>query len=261
MAPADMRTRTVLGTDVAIVDYASALDRIDTLVAARDRGYICTVSAHGLVAARDDRELALALSAADMCLPDGMPVVWALRALGEQIEDRVYGPTLMERCCERLASRQRRIWLYGGHDEAAHRALREALERRFGGLVIAGGWVPPFHDLDDAELGEVAERIDADTPDVVWFGISTPRQEKLMARLRPRVYAPVLAGVGAAFDFIAGRVPQAPGWMQRRGLEWAYRLGREPRRLGPRYARVNPRFAAAFARQWARERRGSGRGS
>jgi N-acetylglucosaminyldiphosphoundecaprenol N-acetyl-beta-D-mannosaminyltransferase len=252
-------TRSVLGTEVSVIDYEGALDRIDAMVEGDERGYVCAVSAHGLVEARDDVELSIALSSADMCVPDGMPVVWALRALGEQIADRVYGPTLMERSCARLSQRGRRVWLYGGHDEDAHAALRDELARRYPGLVVAGGWVPPFRGLGDAELGEVAERIDADEPDVVWVGISTPRQEKLMARLRPRLYAPVLVGVGAAFDFISGRVSQAPPWMQRRGLEWLYRAGREPRRLAPRYARVNPRFAAAFARQWGEERRARSR--
>ncbi len=251
-------TRGVLGTEIAVIDYDGTLDRIDEMIARDERGFICCVSAHGLVTAQEDRELALSLNAAELCVPDGMPVAWALRALGEEIDDRVYGPTLMERCCERLAARGGRIWLYGGHDEEAQTELRAELERRYPGIKIAGGWVPPFRDLTDPELAEVAERIDADQPEVVWVGISTPRQEKLMARLRPRLYTPVLVGVGAAFDFIAGRVPQAPAWMQKRGLEWAYRMAREPRRLGPRYARVNPRFAAAFARQWARERRRPG---
>jgi N-acetylglucosaminyldiphosphoundecaprenol N-acetyl-beta-D-mannosaminyltransferase len=250
------RKRELLGTEVAVVDYASALDRIDELISARERGFVCAVSAHGLVTAADDPELAIALSSADMCVPDGMPLVWALRSLGESIDDRVYGPTLMERCCERLARRGGRVWLCGGHDEEALAALRAELVRRFPGLVVAGGWVPPFRLLEETELEELAARIDADRPDVVWVGISTPRQEKLMARLRPRLYAPVMVGVGAAFDFIAGRKPQAPQWMQQRGLEWLYRTAREPRRLGRRYARVNPRFATRFARQWTRERRG-----
>jgi N-acetylglucosaminyldiphosphoundecaprenol N-acetyl-beta-D-mannosaminyltransferase len=252
---AQAQTRSVLGTEIAVVDYDAALGRIDAMVEGDERGYVCTVSAHGLIEAQDDAELSIALAAADMCVPDGMPVVWALRALGEEIEDRVYGPTLMERCCRRLADRGRKVWLYGGKNEEAHAALRSELERRFPALTVAGGWVPPFRDLSDVELGEVAERIDADEPDVVWVGISTPRQEKLMARIRPRLYAPVLVGVGAAFDFIPGRVSQAPAWMQKRGLEWLYRASREPRRLGPRYARVNPRFAAGVMRQVARERR------
>ena len=253
----EIRKREVLGTEVAVIDYEGALARIDELVARDERGFVCAVSAHGLVAAADDPELSIALSSADMCLPDGMPVVWALRRLGERIDDRVYGPTLMERCCERLAARGGRIWLCGGHDEEAHAALRAELERRYPGLVIAGGWVPPFRLLEETELEELAGRIDADRPDVVWVGISTPRQEKLMARIRPRLYAPVMISVGAAFDFIAGRVSQAPPWMQDRGLEWLYRATREPRRLGPRYARVNPRFAAGVMRQVARERRSS----
>jgi N-acetylglucosaminyldiphosphoundecaprenol N-acetyl-beta-D-mannosaminyltransferase len=253
--PGKIPTRAVLGTEIAVTDYDGALDRIDAMVEGDERGFVCTVSAHGLVEAQTDPELSIALSAADFCVPDGMPVVWALRALGEEISERVYGPTLMERCCERLAQRGRRIWLYGAKDDEVQADLRAALERRFPGLTIAGGWAPPFRDLTDIELGEVAERIDADEPDVVWVGISTPRQEKLMARIRPRLYAPVLVSVGAAFDFIAGRVKQAPPWMQDHGLEWLYRASREPLRLGPRYAKVNPRFAAAVMRQVTRERR------
>jgi N-acetylglucosaminyldiphosphoundecaprenol N-acetyl-beta-D-mannosaminyltransferase len=117
-----------------------------------------------------------------------------------------------------------------------------------------GGWSPPFRALTPEEEDDVVRRIDADRPDVLWVGTGVPRQEKWTARMRPRLEVPVIGAVGAAFDFLAGRVPQAPAWMQRRGLEWAYRMAQEPLRLAPRYLYYNPRFAYAVARQIARER-------
>jgi N-acetylglucosaminyldiphosphoundecaprenol N-acetyl-beta-D-mannosaminyltransferase len=129
-----------------------------------------------------------------------------------------------------------------------------SLRRRFPGINIVGGWAPPFRTLTEEERTAVAEDINASEADVVWVGIGVPRQEKWMTALRPYLDAPVLVGVGAAFDFLAGLVPQAPPWIQKRGLEWAYRLAQEPRRLWRRYLRYNPRFVAAFARQMAAHR-------
>src|SRR3989442_171738 len=134
-------------------------------------------------------------------------------------------------------------------------ALEQALRARHPEMEIAGGHSPPHRALTVAEEDELVERIDGDRPDVVFVGLGAPKQEKWMARMRPRLEAPVLVGVGAAFDFIAGLKRQAPPWMQQRGLEWAFRLSQEPLRLLPRYLRYNPAFVAAFARQYLRERR------
>jgi N-acetylglucosaminyldiphosphoundecaprenol N-acetyl-beta-D-mannosaminyltransferase len=148
------------------------------------------------------------------------------------------------------------MYLYGGRSDDALAELTEALLERYPGLQIVGGWSPPFRPLSEDERDEVAARINVTGADVVWVGTGQPKQEKWMAEMRDRLDAPVLAGVGAAFDFHAGIMPQAPTWMQRRGLEWTYRLAREPRRLWRRYARYNPRFVAAFARQYAAHRAG-----
>jgi len=136
----------------------------------------------------------------------------------------------------------------------SNRSSGSGLRRRAPAIEIVGDFSPPHRDLTADEEREVAQRIDESGAGIVWCGISTPRQEKWVARMRPLVKAPVLVSVGAAFDFLAGRASQAPSWMQRRGLEWAYRLGREPRRLGPRYLRSNPAFVAAVVRQYRRER-------
>ena len=250
-------TRELLGVRFALTDYDGALERIEQMAERGERGHVCCTSVHGLMESRRDAGLAAALNGATLHLPDGMPVVWALNLLstGRPLRDRVYGPTLMERACERAAAAGRPIYLYGGHDERALRELKTALRRRAPAIQVAGAYSPPHRELTAAELGELAQRIDSSGAEIVWCGISTPRQEQWVARMRPLVAAPVLISVGAAFDFLAGRASQAPSWMQRRGLEWLYRLSREPRRLGPRYLRNNPAFIAAVARQYLRERR------
>lgn len=249
------RTREIVGTPVSIIDYEGVLDAFDNAIATREKIYVCCAPVHTLVTARDDAKLRTALKGAAIVTPDGMPVVWLARALGEDIEDRVYGPDLMLAQCERAAGAGQRIWLYGGFDQAALVQLRANLANRFPKLKIVGSWSPPHRPLTDDETTGLIARIEADAPDVVWIGLGSPKQEIWMHRLRDRLSAPVLCGVGAAFDFHAGRVSQAPRWMQRNGLEWIYRLAREPRRLGPRYVRTNPRFAALALRQFLRERR------
>lgn len=249
------RTRNLLGVDFAIVDYEGALAAVERMIAEGERGYVCHVAVNSLMNARREAATMAALHGASLALPDGMPLVWALRSLGEPISDRVYGPDLMLMACGRAAVTGTRHFLYGGRDRETTAALEAALRRRFPGLAIAGAQTPPFRELTRTEEDEIAAQIDASGADLVWVGLGSPRQEKWMARMRPRLRAPVLIGVGAAFDFHAGVVPQAPGWMQRHGLEWVYRVRREPGRLLPRYARDNPAFLALWARQWLAERR------
>jgi N-acetylglucosaminyldiphosphoundecaprenol N-acetyl-beta-D-mannosaminyltransferase len=246
----------LLDTRLAVTDYERTLDWIDAAVALGAREYLCVAAVHTVMEAREDDALRAAVDGAAFTVPDGQPLAWGLRALGHEIDARVYGPELMARACERAARSGQRHYLYGGSDDAALAQLTDTLLARHPGLTIAGGYAPPFRELDDDELDEVAARINGAAPDVVWVGIGVPKQEKWMAAMRARLDAPVLVGVGAAFDFHAGLVPQAPGWMQRAGLEWLFRLKQEPRRLWRRYARHNPRFVLGFARQWAGHRFG-----
>jgi len=173
-----------------------------------------------------------------------------MNALGHEQPHRVYGPDLMARYCEHAASTGARMFLYGGRDEDALVKLGLNLRSRYPDLNIVGGYVPPFRPLTHEEEDAVMDEINGSDADVVWVGIGVPKQEKWMARMRDRLDPPVLIGVGAAFDFHAGLVPQAPSWMQSMGLEWAYRLAQEPRRLWKRYLRYNPRFVIGFLRQW-----------
>lgn len=247
-----MRDRPVLGVPLALTDYECTLDWIDAAVDAGHRGYLCVAATHTVVACGEDAELREAVLGADFTVPDGQPLVWALRLLGDRLSNRVYRPDLMDRWCARAALSGRRFYLYGGRDRAAVDRLAEALRLRHPGLRIAGAHSPPFRELTAAEEDAVVEDIHRSGADVVWVGIGVPKQEKWMARMRPRLDAAVLIGVGAAFDFHAGLIPQAPGWMQRLGLEWLFRLAHEPRRLWRRYLRYNPRFMAAFGRQLTR---------
>jgi len=204
--------------------------------------------------AQDDPDMLSALRGASMVVPDGMPLVWAANLLGESLDDRVYGPELMDRYSDRCAERGHRVWLYGGRDQGSLVQLALNLRRRHPGINIVGGYSPPFRTMTDEEEDTLIDQINGARPDVLWVGIGAPKQEKWMARMRDRLEVPVMCAVGAAFDFHAGRVSQAPVWMQDRGLEWIYRLAQEPRRLLPRYVYSNPRFVLAFARQYLDER-------
>jgi N-acetylglucosaminyldiphosphoundecaprenol N-acetyl-beta-D-mannosaminyltransferase len=245
----------VLGIPLALTDYDGAVDWIESTVVERRRAYVCVANVHTVMSCQEDAEVRAAVLGSDLTVPDGQPLVWAMNALGHRLSDRVYGPDLMAYWCERAAITGTRTFLYGGRDQGALITLAEKLRERFPGLSIVGGYTPPFRPLTTEEEDFVVGEINRSGADVVWVGIGVPKQEKWMAAIRGRLEAPVLVGVGAAFDFHAGLVPQAPRWLQSIGMEWAYRLAQEPGRLWRRYLRYNPRFVAAFARQWLGHRR------
>jgi N-acetylglucosaminyldiphosphoundecaprenol N-acetyl-beta-D-mannosaminyltransferase len=229
---------------------------MDSMIAAGAQGYLTAAAVNLVMSAQEEPETLAAVLAATLAVPDGQPLVWALRALGYPRATRVYGPDLMAEFCARAARTGVPIYLYGGRSDPARKLLEDRLCERFPGLRIVGGSSPPFRPLTFEEDEREVELINASGAAVVWVGTGQPRQEKWMHEMRPRLSPPLLVGVGAAFDFHAGLVSQAPRWMQRNGLEWTYRLSREPRRLWRRYARYNPRFVAGFSRQYLRHRRG-----
>lgn len=242
-------TVDVLGVPLALTDYERTVDWIEAMIAARGRGFLCACNVHTVMASHEDPELRGALQQASLLLPDGQPLVWAINALGYTLRNRVYGPELMSRACARAVDPGHRFYLYGGRNQGALVQLALNLRQRHPGVRIVGGYSPPHRPLTEEEELAIATEINHARADVVWVGIGVPKQEKWMARMRPLLDAPVLAGVGAAFDFHAGLVPQAPLWVQESGLEWAFRLTQEPRRLWRRYLRYNPKFVAAFAKQ------------
>jgi N-acetylglucosaminyldiphosphoundecaprenol N-acetyl-beta-D-mannosaminyltransferase len=244
--------QVVLDLPLAVTDYERTLDWMDAAIAARHRGYLCVAATHTVMACHEDPGLREAVLGADFTVPDGQPLVWAMNLLGHDLPSRVYGPTLMAKACERATRTGSSPYFYGGRDADL---LTSKLRSRFPGLRIAGARLGPFRALANDEAEAIAEEINAARPDVVWVGLGVPVQEKWMAAMRDRLEAPVLVGVGAAFDFHSGLVRQAPDRMQRLGLEWAFRLAQEPRRLWRRYLRYNPRFVSSFARQYARHLR------
>ncbi|MEA2466362.1 MAG: N-acetylglucosaminyldiphosphoundecaprenol N-acetyl-beta-D-mannosaminyltransferase, partial [Thermoleophilaceae bacterium] len=215
------------------------------------------VAVHAVTVAQRDEEMRAALLGSSLTVPDGMPLVWAANLLGENLPHRVYGPELMRRYTRRSAEKGHRVWLYGGRDQGSLVQLALSMRKNHPGIQIVGGYSPPFRDLSEDEEEALAAQINAQRPDVLWVGTGVPRQEKWMARMRDRLEVPVMSAVGAAFDFHAGRISQAPTWMQDRGLEWTYRIAQEPRRLLPRYLYYNPAFLTAFSRQLLAEKIGS----
>jgi N-acetylglucosaminyldiphosphoundecaprenol N-acetyl-beta-D-mannosaminyltransferase len=241
----------ILGVGVSAINMPLAVDTIAQWIAARRQNYVCVTGVHGLVESHRDAELRGIHNRAGMVTPDGMPLVWLARAMGFRDVDRVYGPDLMLAVCERSVAARWRHFFYGGAGGIPE-LLARRLTERFPGLVVAGTYSPPFRALTAAEDEAIVERINAAAPDLVWVGISTPKQERWMAAHVGRIDAPVMVGCGAAFDFHAGVKRQAPRWMMRSGLEWAYRMMSEPRRLGPRYLVNNPLFLGLVLRQFVK---------
>ena len=246
----------VVGVPLALTDYQRTMDWMDATIAAHEKAYVTAAAVHLVMVAREDLETFAAVTDPHaLAVPDGQPLVWALRALGHRRASRVYGPDLMARYIERSVRTGTRHYLYGGRNQGALVQLVGELRRRYPGIRIVGGYSPPFRELSENEEQWVVDDINRSKADVVWVGTGQPKQEKWMAAMRERLEPPLLIGVGAAFDFHAGLIPQAPSWMQAVGLEWVYRLAQEPRRLWRRYARYNPLFITAFARQLVAARR------
>lgn len=238
----------VLGVGVSAIDMNQALAIIESWIGRREQHYVCITGVHGVMESQRDERLRAIHNEAGLVTPDGMPLVWLSRLRGYPGVDRVYGPDLMLACCERSISRRYSHFFYGGAEGVPER-LATRLSARYPGLRVAGMYSPPFRALTPEEDEQVLDRINAASPDVVWVGLSTPRQEWWMHRHAGRLTAPVLIGVGAAFDFHAGLKRQAPYWMQRSGLEWLFRLMSEPRRLGRRYLVNNPAFLWRILRE------------
>ena len=210
--------------------------------------YVCVTSVHGVIMAQDDPELARILNEADVATPDGMPIVWALRSFGHKQQQRVYGPILMLEVCRKAARSGMRIFLYGGCPNTLA-LLTKNLCEKYPQLQVAGAYCPPFRPLTEEENREVEHQIRESDADLVFVGISTPKQEKWMYAHRHCFPGVTMIGVGAAFDFHSGKTKQAPGWMQRTGLEWLFRLIKEPARLWRRYLLITPRFLPLWALQ------------
>jgi len=238
----------VLGVGISAIDPSDALSEVTRWIDNGIQHYVCVTGVHGVMESQGDPELLRIHNESGLTTPDGMPMVWAARMAGAKNTERVYGPDLMLAVCERAAARGWSCFLYGATDEVLEQ-LRSNLCDRYPGLKIAGMHSPPFRPLTPEEDDAVVKEINESGAQIVWVGLSTPKQERWMASHIGRLNAPAIFGVGAAFDMHAGNLKQAPRWLQRSGLEWLFRLISEPRRLWKRYAVNNPRFVLAIARR------------
>lgn len=227
----------VLGVGISALTLNQARDLVLTARYGASLGYTCVCTVHAICEARADPAFRRTLNSSFLSTPDGMPLVW----LGPAGVERVYGPDLMLAVCEAGRSTGMRHYFYGGNPGVAE-ILAAKLAARFPGLTVAGTFTPPFRPLDENESAALRADVARSRPDIIWVGLSTPKQERFMAEQWASLNAGLLIGVGAAFDFHSGRVRQAPRWIQRRGFEWLFRLCMEPRRLAPRYFKTNPSF-------------------
>lgn len=229
----------VLGVRVDAVDMTDAVTRMENLIESRKSGsYVAVTGMHGVAEARQDSRFRDILNAADLVVPDGMPLVWLGRWHRLPIRHRVTGSELMAAFCKKTGSRYRHFF-YGGAPGVAE-DLAQRLHQNFR-IVVAGTYTPPFRPLTEIEESEVATQVGESRPDLLWVGLSTPKQERWMYEHRERLKVPIMLGVGAAFDMNSGRLRRAPKWMRESGLEWLFRLLAEPRRLWRRYLVTIPR--------------------
>ena len=240
----------MLGVGISVINLPLAMQAIHGALAARQKGYICVTGVHGVTEAQSDPVLRGILNRAFLNTPDGMPMVWVGRWRGFKQIDRVYGPDLMAAVCADSQTSGRTHFLYGGGPGLAEE-LKASLAIKFPGARVVGTYTPPFRPLNAEETRELTRLVAETRPDFFWVGLSTPKQEKFMAEFLPQLDTTLMFGVGAAFDFHAGRVRQAPRWVQRSGLEWLFRLCQEPRRLWRRYLKNNPLFILRIAGQLA----------
>ncbi len=231
----------ILGVAISNVNPVFVLRKIDKWIEGNTPNYICVANVHTVTECQWNPDLRRVVNRAGMVTPDGMPLVWVSRWMGNKQAERVYGPDLLLKVCENSIEKGWKHYFYGG-GQGVVELLVKNLTSQFPGLHVAGIGTPPFRKLTDAEDQDVVERINLANPDIVWVGLGMPKQELWMGDHFGRIKAPVMIGVGAAFDFHAGLKPQAPKWMQQNGLEWLFRLLSEPRRLWKRYLINNPVF-------------------
>jgi len=254
----------ILGSRISVLDLEGTVARIASLAASGARHYVCVSNVHTVVSGSRDPVLRQITNAAALATADGLPLVWASRLLGgPAIRGRAAGPDILNRFLLDPHLAALRHYFYGSTLPVLD-AIHSKLAANHPQVKVVGTCSPPLRParppsapLDADELQEI-RAIDAARPDIVWVGLGAPKQELWMARARPHLGAPVMVGVGAAFDFISERLPRAPLWMQRAGLEWAFRLLQDPGRLAGRYLTTNPLFLKAVFKQALSQRlRGS----
>ncbi len=238
----------ILDVTVAPSSYKKTVDQCIEWAQLGESRAVFFANVHMIMEAHDDAGFRARLNAADLINPDGVPLVWALRAIGERDASRVYGPDTTEMLLKSAEDADVKVGFYGGSESTLETLLAE-VQRRHPKLQTVFAMSPPFRALSAVEDEEITRRIADSGARMLFVGLGCPKQENWIMEHLGRIPA-VMLGVGAAFDFLAGSKPQAPRWMMKNGMEWAFRLATEPRRLLVRYMKHNPRFVALFLRQW-----------
>ncbi|HVC44311.1 MAG TPA: WecB/TagA/CpsF family glycosyltransferase [Candidatus Binataceae bacterium] len=246
----------ILGVPIDAIDLPAAVNSIDGWITRRERHYVCVCNVHTVMECQGNEAIRQVYHQAGMVTPDGMPLVWVSRLMGFGGVGRVYGPDLTLETFARSLERGWSHFFYGGAPGVAEKLVAR-MTARFPGLKIAGIISPPFRPLTPQEDDADVRRINDSGADIVWVGIGAPRQEQWMASHRARLNAPVLIGIGAAFDFLSDTKRQAPRWMMRSGLEWLFRFACEPRRLWRRYLVYNSMFVWMMLMQFMGVRGGA----
>ncbi len=231
----------VLGVGVHALNLRSAVAVLQAAIETRTKGYVCVTGVHGVSEAQSNPSFRAILNHALLNTPDGMPMIWVGRGAGFRDMDRVYGPDLLLEVCQTSESTGWKHFFYGGGPGTAE-SLAAVLIAKYPKLQVVGTHTPPFRPLTPAELADLQAQVAAARPDIIWVGLSTPKQENVMSSTLDVLDDPVMSGIGAAFYLISGKVRQCPRWIQRTGFEWLYRLIQEPRRLWKRYLKNNPLF-------------------
>ena len=231
----------VLGVGVSALSMAEALAQSDHFLQTGTTGYICVTGVHGVMEAQADSQFREILNSSLLTTPDGMPTVWVGRWQGMSNMTRVYGPDFMIELCKVSVERGYKHFLYGGREGVAE-DLRKNLCDQIPGLEIVGTYAPPFRPLTVSEENQLAETLAVLRPDILWCGLSTPKQERFMSQYCCKLPVKLMVGVGAAFDINSGHLKDAPDWIKGIGLQWLFRMVMEPRRLAGRYLKNNPRF-------------------
>ena len=231
----------VLKTKISAIDMKDACSLVEDRISRKDKGYICVCPISTIMECKKSEDVLKSVNCADLVTPDGMPVVWIGRMKGHKNIRRVYGPDLMREICGISERKGYKNYFYGSTEDVLKK-LEESLNKKYPRLAITGSYSPPFRVLSKEENDRIVENINKSNPDILWVGLGSPKQDLWMYQNRGKINAPVMLGVGAAFDFLSGVKPQAPRWMQNSGLEWLFRLATEPSRLWRRYLISYPLF-------------------
>jgi len=241
----------VLGVGVHAVSLKRAVRMIESAIDRDLKGFVCVTGVHGVMEAQGDEKFREVLNSSLLTTPDGMPMVWVGQLQGHREIRRVFGPELMRVVCSRSVAREYTHFLYGGADGVAEE-LSTWMQGSFPGIRVVGTYTPPFTPLSLEQATELESTIARLKPDIMWIGLSTPKQERFMAKHIVRLQTKLMIGVGAAFDYHTGRVQDAPAWIKRSGLQWLHRLAQDPKRLWKRYLVNNPLFLSKIGWQFFR---------